>query len=228
MPRKGFATATSPTSSLLPAGYLSTRGNQIVGPDGTPVRIDAIGWSGPDGDYTFTGLRERTYQDILDTVKADGFNAVRLPWSDANLTAKPPADWLQANPSLLGLNDLQIFQKIVAYAGSIGLKVIFDHHTNEGGYSGWGGQQSNGLWFDVGSGSDGTDGNGNTGTVDAAKFQQDWLTIAQTFAGNSTVIGFDLDNEPLVGSASATLPVNWGQGGPTDIQAMYHTIPGKA
>ncbi len=70
----------------------------------------------------------------------------------------------------------------------------------------------------MGPGSDGTDGSGTTGTVTAAKFQQDTVTLAKTFAGNATVIGFDLDNEPTAGS------INWGQGGATDIQAMYTTV----
>lgn len=50
----------------------------------------------------------------------------------------------------------------MAGAGAVGLKVILDHHTNEGGE---GGQQANGLWYDLGPGSNGNDGAGHTGTV---------------------------------------------------------------
>lgn len=119
------------------------------------------------------------------------------------------------NPTLAGLTVMQIFDKIVEHAGSIGMRIIFDHHTDDGG----GGQQPNGLWFDKGPGSDGTDGAGTQGTVDAARFRADWLVFAQRYAGNPTVIGFDLDNEPIgVGRA------NWDGGGPTDIRQMYTDI----
>ncbi|HEY0185763.1 MAG TPA: cellulase family glycosylhydrolase, partial [Rhodopila sp.] len=208
---------------LLPAGYLSTKGSQIVDASGNPVRIDSIGWAGTDGvaGGAQDGLEATSLQTIMNAIKADGFNTIRIPWSNVNLTAMPRSgliDYSQ-NPDLQGLNTLQIFQKIVDYAGQIGLKIIFDHHTDDGGPNGWGGQQSNGLWIDSGPGTDGTDGSGTTGTITAAKFEQDWVTLASTFKGNSTVIGYDLDNEP-----TSAGNINWGQGGPTDIQAMYTTV----
>ncbi len=56
----------------------------------------------------------------------------------------------------------------------------------------------------------------------AAKFQQDWVTLARHFAGNDTVVGFDLDNEPTMSGSKkyARTVINWGDGGPTDIRAM--------
>ncbi len=118
-------------------------------------------------------------------------------------------DWSK-NGELKGLTTLQVFQKIADYSKQIGLKIIFDHHTDDGD----GGQQPNGLWIDKGPGTDGTDGvAGKVGIVDAARFQADWVRFARTFAGNSTVIGFDLDNEPH----GAT----WGGDGPTDIRKMF-------
>jgi endoglucanase len=208
---------------LLPAGYLSTSGNQIVDSNGNPVRIDSIGWNGTDGaaGSALQGLYAASYQTIMNAIKADGFNTIRIPWSDVDLMSVPASGTINysLNPGLQGLNTLQIFQQIVAYAGQVGLKIIFDHHTDDGGPNGWGGQQANGLWFDTGPGSDGTDGSGTTGTVTAAKFEQDWVTLASTFKGNSTVIGYDLDNEP-----TSAGNINWGQGGPTDIQAMYTTV----
>jgi aryl-phospho-beta-D-glucosidase BglC (GH1 family) len=103
------------STSTLPNGYLKTSGNQIVGPDGIPVRIDAIGWSGADGGAgsTLRGLEYRSYQDILKTVKADGFNTVRIAWSDVNLQAKASASALQAhNPTLVGKTTLDIFNRL--------------------------------------------------------------------------------------------------------------------
>jgi endoglucanase len=206
--------------TLLPAGYLSTHGSQIVDDRGNPVRIASIGWYGTEGPagYGMQGLWTVSYQSILDSIKADGFNTVRIPWSNVNLDVQPrniPATGtidFKSNSDLVGLTTVQIFQKVVAYAGQIGLKVVFDHHTDDGS----GGQQPNGLWIDKGPGTDGTDGAGVRGTVDAARFRADWVRFAQIFAGNSTVIGFDLDNEPH-GAA-------WGGGGQTDIHKMFEDV----
>lgn len=186
------------SSTLLPAGYLSTSGNQFVDANGNYVRIASIGWN-----QNFTNISANVAQ-----MAAAGFNTIRLSWVDATLST-----------------DLPRIQQIVAAATANGMKVILDHHTNEAGTpaDGYGSQQANGLWFDTGPGTDGTNGVGVAGTVSAAQFQANWVTVAKTFAGNATVIGFDLDNEPLE-YGNAPMAVNWGGGGPTDIHAMYQTV----
>ena len=202
---------------LLPPGWLSTRGSSLVDGAGRTVRIASIGWNGTDGPagHALHGLWAASYRTICDSIVGAGFNTVRIPWSDVNLDVRPSnrpetgtIDYGR-NPDLVGLTNWDIFGRIVAYAGIIGLKVIFDHHTNDGG----GGQQPNGLWFDAGPGSDGTDGAGHRGTVSAARFKADWVRFARQYAGNPTVIGFDLHNEPH--------GAGWGDGGPTDLRAMY-------
>jgi aryl-phospho-beta-D-glucosidase BglC (GH1 family) len=57
--------------------------------------------------------------------------------------------------------------------------------------------------------------------VTAQGFQDDSVALAKRYAGNSTVIGFDLDNEPVEGVGRGC---NWGQGGPTDILAMFENV----
>ncbi len=111
-----------PAASLLPSGYLTTAGNQIVSASGTPVRIHAIGWFGTNETpgQELVGLQQTSYTSILNTVKASGFNTIRIPWSDVNITAEPINYGL--NPGLKGLDTLQIFQKIVQYCGQIGSK----------------------------------------------------------------------------------------------------------
>jgi aryl-phospho-beta-D-glucosidase BglC (GH1 family) len=187
------------SNTLFPTGYLSTAGSQIVDAGGNNVRIASVGWN-----QNFSNIPASVAQ-----IAAAGFNAIRLSWVDATLAT-----------------DLPRIQQVVAAATANGIKVILDHHTDEAGTpaDGYGAQQKNGLWYDVGPGTDGTNGAGITGTVTQAKFLSDWQSIARTFAGNSTVIGFDLDNEPLeqygIGATSPT----WGGGAPTDIHAMYQTV----
>ena len=47
------------------------------------------------------------------------------------------------NTDLHGLNSLQILDKIVTYAGQIGLRIILDNHRSEAGNS----AEANGLWY---------------------------------------------------------------------------------
>ena len=205
---------------MLPAGNLSTNGSQIVDSNGNPVRIASIGWNGTDNaSFAPAGLQWASYQSIIDSIKADGFNTIRLPWSDAMLNASPASGSINysLNPSLSGLTSVQVLDSVVKYAGQVGLKIILDHHNNEGGPGGGGGDQDNGLWFDSGPGTNGTDGSGHTGTVTAAKAQADWVSLAQRYAGNQTVIGYDLMNEPSSYPGRCT----WGGGGTNDLLAMY-------
>ena len=109
---------------LLPSGYLSTDGNQIVDANGDPVRIDAIGWSGADS-LTFApyGLYQSNLQQDLLEIKDDGFNTIRVPWSDLLLTASPLETSSYAainytlNPDLVGLSSLQVMDVLVADPG---------------------------------------------------------------------------------------------------------------
>ncbi len=214
----GFAVATTgharcqmaSDGALLPAGFLSAHLSQIVGSDGTPVRIASIGLNG----MNVVGGRiqlEGPYKGIdghVAAMRALGFNCVRVDWIDKRLD----------DPGAMAQLDT-----FVGACKKLGLKVIFDNHNNEATPADWenAAQQKNGLWFDTGPGTDGTDGGGNKGTVSAAKFKENWVTFARRWAGNATVIGFDIRNEPCAHTAT---PALWGGGGPTDIHAMYEDV----
>jgi endoglucanase len=186
------AGGTALQPSLIPPGYLRTSGNQIVDAAGEPVRIASVGWF-----QNFDNPETSMQQMVL-----AGFNTVRIEWFDASLQSR-----------------LSAVDSILPTAAKYGVKIILDHHADEGGGA-CDSQQVNGLWIDSGPGTDGTDGCGHQGTVTAARFLQDWVTVAQHYAGNTTVIGFDLDNEPLAYNGMAT----WGDGGATDIRAMYQAV----
>ncbi len=203
--RPECADAIAHRAPIIPPGYLHTAGSQIVDADGHPVRIVAVGWNGMSViDNGLDGLDGpfKGYEDNLAHIRLAGFNAVRVSWTDASLRS----------PS-----DMTAYHRLVGAAGAAQLRIIFDHHQNEGTKSAaWAcaGQQVNGLWFDSGPGTDGTNGCGDKGTITAEAFKQNSAAFARIWAGNPTVIGFDLDNEPV------NRRITWGDGGLFDIHKM--------
>ncbi|HBK07953.1 MAG TPA: hypothetical protein DDZ81_19210 [Acetobacteraceae bacterium] len=149
---------------LLPSGYFSTSGNQVVDANGDPVRIASVGLH----DHS-------TSTDIatMESIVAARFNTIRVSWDDATL------------PS-----DLTYIQQLSSVAAQAGLKIIIDHHfdATPSSANGFGAQQANGLWYDSGPGSNGSDGFGNTlgGTVTQAIFLNDWTKVAATYPSSST------------------------------------------
>ena len=174
-------------------GYWHTSGNQILDSNGEAVRIAGINWYGFETtDYLAHGLWAQDYTTVLNTIKSLGFNVVRIPFSNQMVESNPVptnyttyANGQPANAALVGQTALADLDTIVAYAGSIGLRVILDNHRSEAGNS----NEANGLWY--------------TGTYPQANWIADWQTLATrysaskfTFNGNPTVIGMDLRNEP--------------------------------
>jgi aryl-phospho-beta-D-glucosidase BglC (GH1 family) len=179
------------------AGYLSTLGNQIVDEAGNSVKLNGVNWFGMESTrFAPDGLHVRNYKEMLKQMVDLGFNTIRLPFSNQlfDSTSFPNGINYTENPDLVGLTGLQIIDRIVAYAGQVGLKIILDHHRNYAGD----GANLNGLWYD--------------GLYDEQRWLSDWTMLANRYAGNPTIIGADLHNEP---HGAAT----WGGGGANDWAA---------
>ena len=186
------ATATEPGSGKVGDGFWHTSGNQILDAAGNPVEIAGVNWFGFESDNgTPHGLWTRNYKDMMDQMVTLGFNTIRLPYSQDVLHGQNPTSInYYANPDLEGLSSIQVMDKIIAYAGEVGLKVILDHHRNTAGV----GTTDNGLWYN--------------GTYSETDWVNDWVTLTRRYADNPTVIGVDLHNEPYNGT--------WGGGGTND------------
>lgn len=199
----GFTFAAASGAFAQGAGYWHTSGSTILDANNQQIRIAGINWYGfESGTATISGLYAQDYKAILTTIKSQGYNTIRVPLSSQMIEA--PAAVLNINYSnasgaintdLRGLNSLQVLDKIVDYAGTLGLKIILDHHRSDAGAS----AEGNGLWF--------------TAEFSEASWIKDWVNLANRYLGNPTVIGFDLHNEPhLAGTAGAC----WDCGGPND------------
>ena len=173
-------------SAFGQAGYWHTSGNQILDANGHVVRVAGINWYGFETtDEVVHGLWAQDYHYILNAIKSNGYNVIRMPMSNQMVeTPIIPTNISYQNGSgpintdLEGLNSLQILDKIVSYAGQIGLHVILDNHRSEAGN----GAEGNGLWY--------------TTQYPESAWINDWVTLTQRYLNNSTVIGFDLRNEP--------------------------------
>jgi hypothetical protein len=116
--RNAYGDRMDSAPALLPAGFLSVRGSQLVGQDGTPVRIACVGLSGMNVvggrlglDGPFKGI-----EGHVAAMKSFGFNCVRVDWIDKTLD----------DPGAMTQLD-----QFVAACRKAGLKVIFDNHNAE-------------------------------------------------------------------------------------------------
>ena len=185
------------------AGFWHTSGNQILDANNTPVRIAGINWYGFETSRAVAGgLTSQDYKSILQTIKTQGYNTVRVPLSNQMIeTPGVPSAISYSNGSgaingdLQGLNSLQVLDAIVTEAGTLGLKVILDDHRSEAGNS----AESSGLWF--------------TSAYPESAWMNDWTTLASRYANNTAVIGFDLRNEPHNATSGGAC---WDCGGAND------------
>jgi endoglucanase len=214
----GPLTTLAANPSKLPDGMFSTSGNQIVDKDHNPVRLSCVYWPGLNHqDGPLAGLKGplKGVDANVDAIAATGFNCIRIDFNNISLhDSNTPAF-------------LSVLDEVVAAAAKNKVRVIIDDHDNEGNYGtnvnftdDCAAQQSNGLWYDLGGASNGTDGCKDPGHTTQANYQSDWVTIAARYAHNDTVIGYDLWNEPVARKGGS----QWGGSADQDIHRMYETV----
>ena len=188
------------TGSLIADGPLSTSGNQIIDVNGNSVQIRAVNWFGAENDVRAPhGLWSRPMTDMMDQMVAEGFNAIRLPFSVQNILEDQVATSVAGDPSLAGLTTLEIFDRIIDYAEQIGIKIILDAHRVTQGNG------AEGIWY--------------SGQYDETDWINAWEILANRYGDSTAVIGADLLNEPHLGT--------WGTGQRNDWPAAAE-IAGNA
>lgn len=177
-------------------GYLHTSGNKIVDSTGATVRLTGLNWFGMETDNkTFHGLwASNPWRNMIDQMASLGYNTVRIPFSDDALKSNAIATSINTNtnPDLVGLSPLQILDKVIDYMGTKGMRVILDRHRPTTA-------QQTALWY--------------TAAVPESTWIADWQMLARRYAGNTTVIGADLHNEPHAeGTKPNSTGACWGCG----------------
>ena len=167
--------------------YLHASGTQILDSHGNAVRLTGLNWFGLEtSTYCPHGLWARSLSSLLDQIKSRGYNCLRVPYCNQLFDpgSTPNGIDYNLNPDLVGLTGPQILDKLVAGCQARGLKIILDRHRPDSG-----GQSA--LWY--------------TSQYSEQRWISDWQMLAARYAGNDTVIGCDLHNEPHD-------PATWGDG----------------
>ncbi|MGW3156066.1 cellulase family glycosylhydrolase [Streptomyces sp. NPDC001089] len=192
VPARAAAGPSSPsrTAAAAGAGYWHTEGRRILDAQNQPVRMAGVNWFGFEtANYVAHGLWSRDYKSVIDQMKTLGYNTVRLPYSDDIFKGVQPNGISYAgglNTDLQGLDSLHVMDRIVDYAGSVGLKVVLDRHRPDS-------SAQSALWY--------------TSAVPETTWIADLKALAARYLGNTAVIGIDLHNEPHD-------PACWGCGDP--------------
>jgi len=104
---------------------------------------------------------------MMNQMKSLGYNTIRLPFSNQMFLPGTQANSIDfssgKNADLQGLSPFGIMDKLVAYAGQIGLKIYLDRHRPDS-------SQQTALWY--------------TSAVPESKWISDWQMLAQHYAGN--------------------------------------------
>lgn len=186
--------------------WLHVDGTKLRDTHGRLVRLTGVNWFGFETKNSIPfGLWQRDYKDMLQQIKDTGFNVVRLPFSDFIIDASKDrdADYLlgalditinnQINSDLnANMTPLDLLDRIIDHARSIGLKIILDNHSR-----GPDKYLVEGHWV--------------TPEYPESKWISNWVWMAERYKDNDAVVALDLNNEPHFEASwdSPTASDNW-------------------
>lgn len=106
---------TTPAQAAV-QGFLHTSGRKIVDEKNDGVRIAGVNWFGFEtANYVPHGLWTRDYRSMLDQIKAEGFNTIRLPYSNQMLDTGSTPNGIDfssgKNADLQGLTPVQVLDR---------------------------------------------------------------------------------------------------------------------
>jgi len=159
--------------------FTTTQGRLYA--NGALFNLKGVSWFGFDtSNNVVHGLWAQDYRFLLQFVKNNSFNAIRIPfYLELMLNdAKPSSiNFYQMNQDLEGLSSLQVLDKIIAAAADIGLLIMLDLHSFQAGTF-----MQDSLWYDA--------------THPESRVFSTWDKIVSRYANQWNVVALDLKNEP--------------------------------
>ncbi|KAF5018654.1 hypothetical protein F66182_9359 [Fusarium sp. NRRL 66182] len=170
---------------------LRTKGRDIVDATGRRFKLASVNWYGASDEFFVAGgLDIQHRDDIAKTIRALGFNSVRLPYADELVIENPIVDaqHLGANSDLVGLRAMDIFHAIVESLTKAGIAVIVNNHITSA------------TWCCGADPCDAAWANDYLGPICRVKQTEEewirhWEAIMLPHISNPLVIGVDLRNE---------------------------------
>src|SRR5687767_4101106 len=78
--------STNLSQTKIASNYLHTSGNRILDASGRVVGLSGVNWFGFETENRAPhGLWSRNWEEMLDQIRALGYNVIRLPFSNAML-----------------------------------------------------------------------------------------------------------------------------------------------
>jgi aryl-phospho-beta-D-glucosidase BglC (GH1 family) len=171
---------------------LRAKGRHVVDANGRRFKMSSVNWYGGSDELFIPGGLEVVHRDVIArTVRRMGFNSVRLPYSDEMVMANPVImpHLLAANPDLVGLRAMDVFQAVVEALTKEGIAVVVNNHITSATWccgadpcdAGWANDHLPGMMCRV--------------RQTEAEWIEHWEELMGRFLNNSLVIGADLRNE---------------------------------
>ena len=200
--------ATSPlrSTSFHIALPLHTEGRFILDSNGRRLKLAGVNWYGAEEkDHVVGGLDLADLRFIAHWIKVEGFNSVRLPWSNELYESDPlVADSaVSANPSLKGKHAMQVLDAVIDALAAEGLVVVIDNHTSTADWCCFRGD-GNELWY--------------RDSYPESAWISDWQGIVRRYLHQPAVVAVDLRNEVRDGAT-------WGG---SDPQLDWHAAAERA
>lgn len=187
--------------------YLSVQGNKLVDSNGETVQLTGVNWFGFEtSNLHVHGIWSRDTQSMLQQIKDQGFNVIRIPWCNDMLASSATfnIDAYGTDPytGVSPMNEyestltkpIELLDVIVEWCQDNNMKIILDNHSRQTD-----GYMNEDLWY--------------TDETSESDWIEDWVYLAERYKDYDAVIGMDLNNEPHDDATwgSSSSETDWNQ-----------------
>eukprot|EP01113_Clastostelium_recurvatum_P011172 TRINITY_DN1563_c1_g1_i1.p1 TRINITY_DN1563_c1_g1~~TRINITY_DN1563_c1_g1_i1.p1 ORF type:complete len:303 (+),score=70.75 TRINITY_DN1563_c1_g1_i1:147-1055(+) len=155
-----------------------TSENGVLMANGERFYLKGLNWFGFETDQNIPhGLWGNTLAKLLDFVKNNNFNAIRMPFHMELFTQTKYPGSIGPNSNMAGMSSLQVMDLIISEAGKRGLVIMLDLHSFTPDSF-----MSENMWY--------------TSRYSEAQVLNMWTTIVARYKNTWNLVAFDLKNEP--------------------------------